>query len=379
MMPRKGPWKILGAGNFNVAYLSDDGTSVLKIQKKKINVEEKNQGKQYLAEMDTALRSVRIWNQLNPNLSFAAYRVTIKDQPAWVCPYIDGVQATDAEISIALLDIFNRSGRIVVDAMAKNNFLKTKDNRIVCIDVGMALQMELREDEEYAPRAKKWRQSLVSLNAWRTTEQGYSKLFAKHQDKYPATIDTIKALLFIKSKRPDIYDVTFLKSKPHFIKQLANAYDNQELELTLKQLDDEANGSTNNQEDHAVKKACDYLQEEVPTTFEHARSSCVNEIEKFISALGSFTSDGIFKPSFKTKFFSFFKENCTAHVVYAKNLITQIQRANTLEDIQTCIRNAQNVALKNKYGMGTYLGRCALILDIAKNEGLIEHLFKPKT
>lgn len=49
-------WKKLGSGVYNDTYLSDDGTRVLKIQKKDNEI------------TDSLERSVRIWNEINDNL-----------------------------------------------------------------------------------------------------------------------------------------------------------------------------------------------------------------------------------------------------------------------------------------------------------------------
>ncbi len=50
-------WKDLGKGSYNNTYISPDGLSVLKVCHKED------------AKTDSPERSVRIWNELNPDLS----------------------------------------------------------------------------------------------------------------------------------------------------------------------------------------------------------------------------------------------------------------------------------------------------------------------
>ena len=47
----------------------------------------------------------------------------------------------------------------------------------------------------------------------------------------------MKALIFIKHNRPDIYDAGFLKTNPKLVAQLAVAYDKQITKNALENLD----------------------------------------------------------------------------------------------------------------------------------------------
>jgi hypothetical protein len=95
----------------------------------------------YLPITDLPERSVRLWNEINPDLEPEATLISTEMGDGWACPFIKGVQASDHEMSVALIDIFNRTGRIVVDATAPENFIKTPSGKVVCIDIGMALQI----------------------------------------------------------------------------------------------------------------------------------------------------------------------------------------------------------------------------------------------
>lgn len=208
-------WNLLGKGSFNKAYLSDDGQEVLKIQKSNA----------LIAEADTPERSVRLWNLINPNVQPPARLETDAALGAgWVCPYIEGVQASDEDMVSALIDIFNRTGRIVVDAPAPDNFIKRSDGLVVCIDVGLAVRLERCAEEQ---NSQFLQTSQTSLTTWGIIKERFDTAFFKTWDTtYTQTINTIKALLFIKDARPDIYDASFLKNDPNLISQLAKAYDN---------------------------------------------------------------------------------------------------------------------------------------------------------
>ena len=174
--------KILGEGSYNIAIRSNDGQSVLKIQKFDLDYDEitgEKDNEEERPQTDTPERSVRLWNTINEGLEPQAVRLELNNleinttKPdgttallkgvGWVCPYVEGVQASDKEIQGAVLDIFNRTGRIITDATGKKNFLRTPDGTIVCIDIGMALEMEKREEVFLTEGGRIRSNSIVSL------------------------------------------------------------------------------------------------------------------------------------------------------------------------------------------------------------------------
>jgi hypothetical protein len=214
----------LGSGQYNDAYLSPGKDQVLKIQKNP-------------AHSDTPERSVRLWNSINPDLHPKAIEIQINsERTGWVCPFIKGVQASDKEIASALLDIYNRTGRVIADAAGPNNFLKRDgDNKVICIDVGMAVQMEIREEANSSSSPLKRSNSIVSQDLiegfWPVTdgveaedEESINSWLDGQRGEHPQTIDTIKALFFIKKNQgPDMMDVSCLQDNPQLVTQLANA------------------------------------------------------------------------------------------------------------------------------------------------------------
>jgi hypothetical protein len=217
-------WQFLGEGTYNKVYLSDEGKEVLKIQKNNI-------------QTDAPERSVRLWNAINPELLFPARLLDTSQGTGWVCPFIKGEQASDSDMTEALIDIYNKTGRIVVDATAPKNFIKTPDGQVVCIDVGMAMQLERREEKEFSQLVR--RHSVISLDRWSFLKSDYDPFFKECSEGYPETVKLVKALVLIKDNRPDMVNVDFLKTSPELVDKLATAYDEQNfLDDALDHLDE---------------------------------------------------------------------------------------------------------------------------------------------
>lgn len=181
-------WSYLGSGCYNEVYKSDRPVLVsspgkppfrsflvFKIVKETSDV------------TDTPERSVRIWNLLNPDFPASVHTVTEGNQAVtgWVAPFIEGWQASDSEIANKLVEIYERTGRIVTDATAPNNFITTVDGQTICIDVGLALE----------PRSLRRQASTVSLDV---LDRGCgTSLPCWHYRGFPSAIQTIKALLYV--------------------------------------------------------------------------------------------------------------------------------------------------------------------------------------
>ena len=227
-------WTELGSGTYNVAYLSSDKEYVLKIQRAKDDVSDKPE------------RSVRLWNQINPGLPAFVVEKT-KMGKGWICPFIRGVAATDQQTSDCIIDIFNSTGRIVADGPAftskmTTNFISTPAKKVICIDVGLALQMEAREKVIYKSQLAKNSQlirekSVVSLDVWKELASEFPAFFQTAKCHRPKTTRTIKALLFIKAERPDIVNADFLKKSPDLRMQLGEAYHGNNIDRALATLD----------------------------------------------------------------------------------------------------------------------------------------------
>jgi hypothetical protein len=344
------PWKQIGSGSFNTAYISENGREVLKIRKFSDGIDTQ-------AKFDHPLRSTRLWNELNPDLQPAAYVLYSPEYGhGWVCPFVQGIQASDHEISRELINIYTRTGRIIVDATAGNNFLKTPTGQIVCIDIGMALQLE---NETHNLTDKRRRKSLTSLEAWNTFYDKYQPFFTKEAKKYPESIHTLKALLFIQAQRPDIYDVSFLINNTGIIKACAKAYDTQ---LTQKAL-----------MNTVVSQAKKLLLDKVPIDFNHLKRACVSNLEQYIHSRGSINAKGEFEPSLITWLFRN-KRLTKEKVEHAAKLIKAIESAPILEDmgalVSNNLRDKSLTAASFRSGLEYALNKCMITIDDARHPGL---------
>lgn len=370
-------WTKLGKGAFNFAYKSDDGKSVFKVQQ---DASEKT---------DTPDRSVRLWNEINPHLPPPATVTEDKELgKGWICPFVEGRQSADNEMSDALVSIFNNTGRIIVDAISPRNFITTNDGKVMCIDIGMALQMENRE-EEVCLSTRGRRKSVVSLETWQGLHYEYNAYFERGRDLRPLTVDTIKALLFIKANRPDIFDVSFLKTDPSCVSKLVRAYDRSNGAFHRQALTylDQVVSSANKSEPEEktppeIRQGKETLKEKRPINLDNIKESCIKELERYINSRGSI-HEGKFKASLITRFFRNL-ELTSDKVGRTQNVIANIQNASSIGEITNLISAAQTDPVITKAGsifssnLGAKLGKCAIILENAKQEGLTEdNTFKP--
>jgi hypothetical protein len=210
-----------GAYNFIYKISNPDNTviGIFKLQKPPEKVAhtilEEEEIHQDLS-MDTIERSVRIWNEINPALPAKPFEVTIKGvlRSGWLCPYIEGRQANDKEITNTLIDIYRRTGRIVVDAIGHKNVLTQSNGRSVCVDIGFALHL----DYEYGPlprirdrtTQRNRSGSTASVTQWRYLQDKFTYFFSNQSYQYTLATAVTQALLFLNKHTPDLRDVGFL-------------------------------------------------------------------------------------------------------------------------------------------------------------------------
>jgi hypothetical protein len=380
---------VLGAGSYNFAIRSTEGHAVLKIQKFDLTFSEKTGAKhdeKHRPQTDTAERSVRLWNLINKGLEPPAFILSLDNLGiiaetkadgtkvmlqgvGWVCPYVEGVQAFDEEIQGKLLEIFNRTGRIITDATAKKNFIRTPDGTIVCIDIGMALEMEQREEVFLAEEGRARSNSFVSLEAWKDLQHDFTTFFSDSEKAgYPRTVDSIKALLFIKEHRPDIYNMDFLKtSHSGLIQSLAKAYDAYDPQKTsdmLEEFDWATQGKRNELKAYGFD-AHGALLNAQPVTFESTKASCIHVLTRYIESHGTvIDKKGEFQP---TRITQWLRDDLAAakKTDQAKILIGKLEKAESLDELEACIETAVTPQ-KEKPGPFPALGMCHVITDVAR-------------
>lgn len=341
-------WTKFGEGNYNTAYKNSQDTLVLKIPKKN-------------NKTDLPKRSVRLWNEINPHLSPPAYILKTELGEGWVCPYIVGRIAQDHEIMPALLDIFKRTGRIIVDATSPKNFITTHDAQVICVDIGMALELEQREQNSLFTAQRMRRMSITSLFEWSRKRTDYTTFFAKSSRFYPQTIDTIKALLFIKINRPDIYDADFLQDSPRLLAKLAAAYDAQLFEQAQ-----DSKKPTQDQSSANIATSLETLLEIRATTLKNMKDSCLNELRRYIHSRGSLNAHDEFQPSLITRLFR--NTELTEYKISdAVRLIKTIQQAHSPEQIHRVLSNitGKTLLFASNYSSGYAFAiqRCLLIVS----------------
>lgn len=334
-------------GSYNKIYINEEQKLILKVQKLLNNSTD---------AYDTPKRSVELYNLLNPDPKFKAVEY---DDPehgkGWVCPFVEGTQASDQEISDKLIDIFNKTGRIVIDATARRNFLKTNEDQIVCVDVGMALEMERKEEARYESGITRKR-SEISLEAWFHNKESFNSNFFKESSKtYPKSTNLIKAMIFIKSHRPDILNVNFLKDDQEFVNKLAEAYDKRaenpkaDVMMTLKLL----------------------KEKYAPIRLQGIKASCIEELKRYIASRGTVDTTGAFTPGGIT---ARFRNNMTTgrKVAAANGLIKTIEQAKSFKDIQEAIstlRQDKEITSGIIFtGLKTSLGKCSEMVKVAQRE-----------
>ena len=310
------PWSLIGEGSFNSAFR--DGNSVFKVTQENKKPNESTP----IDTMDNYARSVRLWNEVNPNLKPPAYihETTIgqKKVIGWVCPFIEGTQASDDEICQKLIEIYNHTGRIIVDASSPKNFIKTPSGEIVCVDIGMAVQLEKRDDIALIGLRRK--PSFSSLDTWHHMIDSYSNYFADIgiQTFTPKTVTIIKALLFIKDKRPDISDVNFLSSNPSTVSALAQAYD-MEHPLSGAAIPSMLN------KDYVINYAQQLLLQQNNLRLEETKQYCR---QKILQCLPTMTSKD---------------DNEAFYARYALDLISRVNQCQTIKDIQGVLNTIQDI------------------------------------
>ena len=339
---------------------------------------------------------MRLWNLLNPHLRPKAKVATVIIDRVkvygWTCPYVQSKYETtlsqesliglteqqriehralnkvayvnamrdptlknqeDEDIANALINIYNRTGRIVVDATGPGNFIVTASNGVVCVDMGMALLLEDKETNCLDMYAR--RNSFVSNNAW---EQVHTDLHSRVlQDKnplFPKTAAMTKALLFIRAYRPDIAHVNFLNNY-QTVEQLAQAYDVAS--------------------DTAHETGMALLDKEQPDMLISLRQICERVLLDYIHSRGALDENKTFKARGITQYF----RNAlltTLKVDSAQLLIKKIQAAHSIEEIQRELSKASSlpILLKGRNsGFSTSLGLCKIISQVPPSSPELTH------
>ncbi len=257
-MQKKMEWEYLAAGSSHAVFCDKEKKLVFKVLIEDVE----------RLPYEGAERSVRIWNEINQNIEPPAREAHDEMLPeeyaihnpasGWIIPYIEGRQATDEEIKALVLDVYNTTGRILIDATTMGNCLTLANHRCVCVDIDLALKLDKKEADVLSNPLP--RTSFSSLETWNSFQQKIPEYYGlvEKERLFPSACKLIKALIFIKSTRPDIGNANFLNGSTE-LNLLACAYD-------------EIINARHSKE--MISLAQDLLEQERPAHLSNLKSTC---------------------------------------------------------------------------------------------------------
>lgn len=175
-------WEYFDEGSFNEVYINESRTKVYKIPK---SSDDPGDFAPYEKVMDQPERAVRLWNEINPGFAAKVYK------RGWIAPFIKGVTPTECDIIKLTLEIYEKTGRVVIDALNFDNFVKDKNGNVHCIDIGAALKLESVINED---------KSQSSLDFWNEMKNVYNKFFDSYKNTRSKLIQILKSLLVLQSE-----------------------------------------------------------------------------------------------------------------------------------------------------------------------------------
>ena len=120
-------WKWVGAGSYNNVYVSEQIFSITDEPPKKwvLRVIRPHLDSDQ-ASPEELERIIPLWRTINPDLPAHQYG------PGWICPFIEGSRADPDQVIAGIIDIYKRTGRIILDP--HKNFLAVA-GKPICFDV----------------------------------------------------------------------------------------------------------------------------------------------------------------------------------------------------------------------------------------------------
>lgn len=215
-------WNFIGQGSYNMVYRHDTNGLVFKVQKCQLDSTD---------QYDTPSRLTELMKELYPEFAAKIEIITVpKLGIGWTFPFIEGTHPTDEEMFGAIIDIFNRTGRVLLDGCMFHNFLKTSSthplypNRIFCIDIGMLVNVRKEEIDGAGGRMRRKSETSLSLLI-REEPLIYYDLWSHSRFKSLPSTRLIKALILISTYRPLINNVDFLKANDGLVTTLSALYE----------------------------------------------------------------------------------------------------------------------------------------------------------
>lgn len=192
-------WSGVGAGSFNQVFVSKKAFT-LKINEQSYHcrwVRKKPLEKNLQSE---CRRAVRVWNEL------------YSDNPAtqnplnkyeWLAPYFGYHKANDSQAAEAVVKVYKKTGRIVVDACGADNVL-VHHNEVKIIDIDVALN-------PHSPASKDFARREIQYNPVRC---GYDDFWDGQVASMPKTVNVIKTLCYLEQQLGELGDIRVMLDLP---------------------------------------------------------------------------------------------------------------------------------------------------------------------
>lgn len=177
--------KRVSAGTYNTVFVSEDlltinGRTSLWIKKipKIMRGEQANTIDAIDEAMNESLRAVRKWNDLNPGLT--AYPI----DGGWIAPYLGSTPASDEQIAEKLIEIYQRTRNILLDACGSMNFL-VYEHETICVDVDQSMRRGSIASDNYLNQIGLYQH----IKYWADYSVNHKK---------PHTVNVIQTLLYLE-------------------------------------------------------------------------------------------------------------------------------------------------------------------------------------
>lgn len=202
----------LGQGNYNAVFTAkypgeDKPTRVAQL--KKISIHNLEDHSRVLTLADDPAREKRLLMEIHPdvftdkNTRVITVRINGDVYAGLEMPFIPGQATALRKLPSLLLDIYLRTGRIVIDGIARGNFLTYKTaqgkEKTILIDVTFAVKLAAKCQ---AAEQEAMASSQTSIDVWDSMRSVYVEFFKdciKKSDDYVPAIEMIKALVVLQA------------------------------------------------------------------------------------------------------------------------------------------------------------------------------------
>ncbi|MFC7782141.1 hypothetical protein [Legionella taurinensis] len=196
---KKSHWLVLGNGSYNRVWRSaaPDKSGIYRVLKYPLPSNDS-----CVTALSHNQRGVRLWNEIN-SPSRTGLPEAITSQSGWIAPYIANTRpATDEETANKVVEVYQATRRIVLDAATRGNVLTRLDTgEVIVVDVDLALNL---------------RNSTASLNFAETLHERFQSYWNDPDlnKNMPNTLEVTRNLIFLEEQLSS-KDIDTLASENH--------------------------------------------------------------------------------------------------------------------------------------------------------------------